>query len=75
VTGSIEQSAPPRRRRKAEWRMIAGPTDPAHVQKPARVLAIAEGYAMVRRAGHNAAPFIITQEVWDAADQQEARNG
>lgn len=51
-----------RRRCAIEWRMIASPTDPKHALLPARLVAKAEGFAMVRRA--RAVPFVVTEEQW-----------
>lgn len=59
----------PRRRSKSEYRMIAAPSDPQHTLLPARAIAEAEGYAMVRRP--NSYPFVVTAEDWANAPVQE----
>jgi hypothetical protein len=42
--------------------MIASPSDPRHTLLPARLMAAAEGYAMVRRP--NCIPFVIDEREW-----------
>lgn len=49
--------------RKREWRMVA--TYSNVTPFPARLVVIAEGYAMVRRP--RAIPFVITAKDWEVA--------
>lgn len=43
--------------------------DPRHTLLPARAIAEAEGYVMVRRP--NATPFVVTEQDWADAPLQE----
>jgi hypothetical protein len=69
MADTIPAKAAPRRRQHSEYRMIAAPTDPKHTLLPARAIAAAEGYVMVRRP--NAHPFIVTEQDWADAPVQE----
>lgn len=50
------------RRSRVEYRMIAAPRDGSHTLLPARLMAVAEGYAMVRRP--NGTPFVVDERAW-----------
>lgn len=60
----------PRRRGRIEWRMVAaGGAGAARVLKPTRLLAAAEGWAMVMRRADRT-PIIITEDEWAEAPKE-----